>query len=175
MASPLAIRQLYQAGQGYEAGFEVRPSSGWRVRLNGDYQTLPVVTEAHLVITIPPSFPKGEPVQDTLHLEGRGSGWLGSGRLEVQKALIPGLWALGGLGGGYLSSGLDVVNTGIGAISLADAFPGASGWALMPTLGGIAEFDILGPTLGIEVRWTGVMKPNDHLQTWSIRIGWQGF
>jgi hypothetical protein len=55
--------------------------------------------------------------------------------------------------------------------------PGVSGWVLMPSIGGIAESDILGPMLGIEVRWTGITmpeRPGEHLQQWSVRIGWSG-
>jgi len=177
IASPIAIRQLYQAGQGYEAGLEARPASDWRVRLTGEYQTLPIVIDKAFRFVIPAGL-DGEVVADTVQLEGTGQGWLGSGRLEAQKALIPGFWAVGGFGGGYLTSGLNAVNVLGTSFSFEGVLPGVSGWVLMPTLGGIAESDFLGPTLALEVRWTGIVMPEragEHLQAWSIRIGWSGY
>lgn len=174
LASPLQIRQLYQAGQGYEAGFEARPARDWRVRLSGEYQTLPLVTQGSLVYTTVP-VGKGFPVQDTLFFSAQGNGWMGSGRLEAQKALIPGFWVLGGVGGGYVNSGLGSVYWDGQIFSLSGIFPSASGWALMPTFGAIAESDFLGPTLGLEVRWMGVMRAENNLQSWSVRIGWGGY
>jgi len=36
LASPIQIRQIYQAGQGYELGLEARPADAWRLRLNAE-------------------------------------------------------------------------------------------------------------------------------------------
>jgi hypothetical protein len=177
LASPPAIRQLYQAGQGYELGFEARPSSAWRLRLNGEYQTLPVVID-HDFRFVTQTGIDGQVVVDTLRLEGTGQGWLGSGRLEAQRALIPGVWAIAGFGGGYLTSGLNSVNVLGQEFSFERVLPGVSGWVVMPSIGGVAESDVLGPMLGIEVRWTQIIMPQrtgEHLQQWSVRIGWTGF
>src|SRR5262249_46244031 len=118
---------------------------------------------------------KGAPSQDTLFLRGQGNGWIGSARLEAQKALIPGFWVLGGVGGGYVNSGLANVSVGDESFSFAGLLPSPSAWALMPPRGAIAESDFLGPTLGLEVRWTGLVRTENNLQAWSIKVGWTGF
>jgi hypothetical protein len=177
LSSPLAIRQLYQACQGYEVGLEARPRRDWRLRFNGEYQALPLVIDGEFRF-VHQSGIDGEVSADTVRLEGNGQGWIGSGRFEAQKALIPGFWVLGGAGGGYLTSGLNAVNVLGTSFSFEGVLPGVSGWVLMPTMGAIAETDFLGPTLGIEVRWTGILMPDqarEHLQTWSIRFGWSGY
>src|SRR5262252_8566337 len=46
LASPEWMRKFYQAGQGYELGLETRPGTYFRLRLDGEYQVLPAVTDA---------------------------------------------------------------------------------------------------------------------------------
>jgi len=135
---------------------------------------LPIVLDGTFTVTGPPDIEGTVPI-DTLRLEGQGQGWIGSTRLEVQKALIPGFWVLGGVGSGYVNSGLQNVTVLGTQFSFEGVLPGSSGWALMPTLGAIAESNFLGPTLAMEVRWTDVMRSDRSLKAWSIRVGWSGY
>jgi len=139
---------------------------------------LPIVTTSqYTFITISPS--EAIPVRDTLHLETTGQGWLGSGRLEAQVRLTQHVWAVAGLGRGYLESGLQPIHESNGTETLDLDFPGSSGWAWLTTIGGTYEFDFLGPLLAAEVRWTGIhhgeVRPLERMNAWSIRIGWSGY
>jgi len=177
LASPVSLRKFYQAGQSYEAGLEVQPRYALRMRLNAEYLGLPIVTTStYTFITMSPGL---VPIRDTLHLQTTGQGWLGSGRLEAQLRLTPHVWAVGGIGRGYLDSGLEPIHESNGTETLDLDFPGASSWVWLTTLGGTYEFDFLGPLLSADVRWTGMhhgeVRPQDRMNSWSIRIGWSGF
>jgi len=174
LASPEWMRKFYQAGQSYELGFEARPSNTFRLRLNGEYQGLPVVTDAKYTYVY--MTPGGIPLRDTLVLEERGNGWIGSARLEAQWSLAPQLWVLGGLGRGYLETGLQSQHpSGVYSSSFIIDFPGSSGWTWNATVGTSYEFELFGPRLSAEVRTNYLMKERDRLQTWSIRLGWGGY
>lgn len=175
LASPEWMRKFYQAGQGYELGLEVRPGGAFRLRLNGEYQTLPAVTDVeYAFITSEPPL-DGEPMRDTVRIQARATGWLGSARLEAQMALTPQIWLLGGFGRSYLSTGLEPVHVADPFSSLNLDFPGTSGWAWMTTAGTSYEFELFGPRLSAQVRTSYLMRERDRLQTWSIRIGWGGY
>ena len=179
LASPEWMRKFYQAGQSYDAGLEIRPGKTLRLRLNGEFQDLPAVTDARY------SYPYGvsgigTPLRDTVVVEARANGWIGSARLEAQWAIAPELWVLGGFGRGYLESGLESVNSGNQfAPSLDYQFPGSSGWAWIGTAGASYEFELFGPRLSAEVRTSYLMRDQvrvdqSRMQTWSIRLGWGG-
>src|SRR5262249_7760149 len=110
LASPAWMRKFYQAGQGYELGVETQPASGFRLRVNGEYHMLPTV--APRMYTVAPSLPglNSEPTRDTLQLRTTGQGWIGSGRLEAQVRLTPHMWAVAGVGRGYLETGLHPIH-----------------------------------------------------------------
>jgi hypothetical protein len=174
LASPEWMRKFYQAGQSYEAGLETRPGATFRLRLNGEYQGLPVVTDAkftYVYMTL-----GGIPIRDTLVVEERGNGWIGSARLEAQWSLAPQLWVLGGLGRGYVETGLHSQHpSSVYASSFLIDFPGSSGWAWIATAGTSYEFEMFGPRLSAEVRTSYLMRGTGRLQTWSIRLGWGGY
>jgi len=173
LASPEWMRKFYQAGQGYELGFEVRPGHTFRLRLNGEYQGLPVVTDAKYTYVY--MTPGGVPIRDTLVVEERGNGWIGSARLEANWSLAPQLWVLGGLGRGYLETGLRSQHpSGVYSSSFIIDFPGSSGWTWDATVGTSYEFALFGPRLSAEVRTNYLMRNRDRMQTWSIRLGWGG-
>jgi hypothetical protein len=175
LASPEWMRKFYQAGQGYEAGLEIRPAASIRLRLNGEYQSLPAVTNAEF------SFVKYLPdeanwVRDTIVVETRANGWLGSARLEAQWGLTPHLWLLGGFGRGYLETGLFTMHPSDPfKPGLELDFPGSSGWTWLGTAGASYEFELFGPRLSAEVRSSYLMRDIDRFQSWSIRIGWGGY
>jgi len=174
LASPEWLRKFYQAGQSYELGFEVRPGSTLKLRLTGDYQVLPAVTRAKFTfITSVPGL-DGTPLRDSLQVETRANGWIGSGRLEAQWGLTPHLWLLGGFGPGYLNTGLESFHERDDFSSLDFEFPGRSGWTWIGTAGASYEFEAFGPRLSAELRTGYIMRELDRMQTWSIRLGWGG-
>ena len=175
LASPEWMRKFYQAGQGYEAGLEVRPGGAFRLRVNGEYQTLPAVTTARYIYVASVSGLDNEPVRDTALVERTATGWLGSGRLEAQMAITPHLWVMGGFGRGYLETGLRSFHQGGSFSSLDFQFPGSSGWVWIGTAGTSYEFEVFGPRLSAEVRSSYLMRDQDRFQTWSIRLGWGGY
>jgi hypothetical protein len=174
LASPEWMRKFYQAGQSYEVGLQVRPSGAFRLSLSGEYQTLPAVTDmSYGFITSVPALDT-EPTRDTVQVEARATGWIGSARLEAQMAISPELWLMGGFGRGYLSTGLEPVHLSDPYASLDFEFPGSSGWAWIATVGTKYEFELFGPRLSAEVRSSYMMRHLDRFQTWSVRIGWGG-
>ena len=174
LASPEWMRKFYQAGQSYDAGLEVRPGNTLRLRLNGEYQGLPVVTDAKYTYVY--LAPGGVPIRDTLVVEERANGWIGSARLEAQWSLAPQLWVLGGLGRGYLETGLQSQHpSSVYGSSFIIDFPGSSGWTWVATAGTSYEFAVFGPRLSAELRTNYLMRNRDRMQTWSIRLGWGGY
>jgi hypothetical protein len=171
LASPEWMRKFYQAGQGYELGLETRMGPSFRLRLNGEYQTMPAVTNASFSIITAASLDNA-PARDTVLVEARTTGWLSSARLEAQMALTPHLWVLGGFGRGYLETGLHTTHVSDGVVSVDLVFPGSSGWVWLATAGTSYEFDVFGPRLSAEVRSSYLMRDQDRFQTWSIRLGW---
>jgi hypothetical protein len=174
LASPEWMRKFYQAGQSYAVGLETRPGATFRLRLDGEYQALPAVTEAQFSFVTSQSL-DGVPTRDTITVESRANGWIGSARLEAQWALAPELWVLGGLGRGYLETGLHNVHAGDATESFDLDFPGSSGWAWIAIAGTSYEFELFGPRLSAEVRTSYLMSGTNRFQTWSIRLGWGGY
>jgi hypothetical protein len=174
LASPEWMRKFYQAGQSYSAGLETRPGPSFRLRLDGEYQALPAVTDASFSFVTSLSL-DGVPTRDTVLVQSRSTGWIGSARLEAQMALTPQLWLLGGLGRGYLETGLHSIHESNAFASFDFQFPGSSGWTWIATAGTSYEFDLFGPRLSAEVRTNYLMRERDRLQTWSIRLGWGGY
>ena len=180
LASPEWMRKFYQAGQSYDAGFEARPGKTFRLRLNGEYQALPAVTNASFsFVTSIPGLDT-EPARDTVQVEARANGWIGSARLEAQWAIAPQLWVIGGFGRGYLDTGLRNMHLSDSFESIDLNFPGSSGWAWIGTAGASYEFELFGPRLSAEVRTGYLMRDQgrvdqSRMQTWSIRLGWGGY
>ena len=175
LASPEWMRKFYQAGQSYDVGFETRPGKTFRLLLNGEYQALPAVTNAAFsFVTSIPGFDT-EPTRDTVQVEARANGWIGSARLEAQWSIAPQLWVIGGLGRGYLDTGLHNVHLSNSFESIDLEFPGSSGWAWIGTAGASYEFELFGPRLSAEVRTGYLMRGQSRMQTWSIRLGWGGY
>jgi hypothetical protein len=188
LASPEWMRKFYQAGQGYELGFEVRPAGAFRLRVNGEYQTLPAVTNASYSFVFFGGRNNDVPTRDSVLIQVTSTGWIGSARLEAQMALTPNLWLLGGVGRGYMETGLhSVLPPGEFADRLDFHFPGSSGWNWVGTAGVAYEFDVFGPRLSAEVRTSYMMRDDlsganrlrtadgGRFQTWSIRLGWGGY
>jgi hypothetical protein len=173
ISSPRFIRERYEAGQDVEAGFEVRPRANLRWRLNGEYQVLPALGRVTYQ-SVAFEDPEGNVYADTISFDWRGRGWLGIARTELQWRALPNTWLLLGAGRGYLAAGQRAYHYSSPFETLDIAFPGSSGWAWIGTTGVRYEFDIFGPVLGAEVRWSTLDRPQDELQMWSIRIGWQG-
>jgi hypothetical protein len=175
LASPEWMRKFYQAGQGYELGFDTQPGATLRLRLNGEYQVLPAVTDVEFsyVTTIPGL--DSEPARDTVLVQSRSTGWIGSLRLEGQWGLTRHLWLIGGFGRGYLSTGLNSVHEHDAMSSIDFEFPGSSGWAWIGTAGTSYEFEVFGPRLSAEVRTSYLMRDQSRFQAWSIRLGWGGY
>jgi hypothetical protein len=174
LASPEWMRKFYQAGQSYAAGFESRPGRTFRLRLDGEYQSLPGVTDAEYSFISSTSPLDGLPARDTVRVESRANGWIGSARLEAQWALAPQLWVLGGFGPGYLSTGLHTIHSSDPYGTYDLDFPGTSGWAWIATAGTSYEFELFGPRLSAELRTSYLMRDQSRFQTWSLRIGWGG-
>jgi hypothetical protein len=173
ISSPRFIRERYEAGQDFEAGFEIRPRSALRIRLNGEYQVLPALGRVNFQ-RIAYTDPDGNAVADTLSFDWLGRGWMGAGRAELQWQALPHTWLLAGGGRGYLSAGQRAYHFRDPFVTLDVEFPGSSGWAWISSLGARYEFELFGPVLGAEVRFSQLDRPQDRLQTWSIRFGWQG-
>lgn len=173
ISAPALIRERYEAGQDFEAGLEMRVRRNLRLRLNGEYQLLPAVAEAHYAF-ITAFDVEGNPVRDTVSIDWRQRGWLGAARLEAQVRVLPHTWLLGGVGRGYLASGVRAFHIEDPFTTLDVRFPGSSGWAWITTAGARYDFDLFGPMLGAELRWSTLDRPQDVLRTWSLRIGWQG-
>ena len=171
LASPEWMRKFYQAGQSYDAGLETRPGRTFRLRLNGEYQALPAVTDAQYSYVYGVTV-DGTPLRDTVVVQATGNGWIGSARLEAQWALAPELWVLGGFGRGYLSTGLQTQSDAYQTLDFQ--FPGSSEWLWVATAGASYEFNAFGPRLSLEVRSNYMLHEQDRLQTWSIRLGWGG-
>ena len=96
----------------------------------------------------------------SLRLTGKAVFGSGDFRLEGQWALTPQLWMIGGIGRGYLETGLRTLHVGNQFESLDLDFPGSSGWAWIATAGTSSEFDLFGPRLSAEVRTSYLMRPN---------------
>lgn len=173
ISAPVPIRQRYQAGQDFELGLEVRPRANLRARVSGEYQVLPAVGRAtYQIVTF--MDPDGGTLSDTLSFDWLARGWLGAANAEVQWRALPHTWLLAGAGRGYLEAGVRAYHFKDPFIELNVEFPGSSGWAWITMLGARYEFDLFGPVLGAEVRWSTLDRPQDVLRTWSIRVGWQG-
>jgi len=170
---PALIRQRYEAGQDFELGLEARPRPRLRVRLNGEYQVLPAVAQATYAFLVFAG-PRGQPVMDTLSFEWRQRGWLGAARAELQWRALPHTWLVAGAGRGYLGSGVRAFHFRNPFETLDVPFPGSSGWAWIGSAGARYDFDLFGPMLGAELRWSTLDRPQDRLQMWSLRIGWRG-
>ena len=175
LASPDWMRKFYQAGQSYDLGLDVRPGATFKLRLAGEYQALPAVTDAAYSYVTSVSGLESAPARDTILVETRANGWLGSGRLEAQWSLAPQLWVIGGLGRGYMDTGLHSVHASDPSQSFDLDFPGSSGWSWIATAGTSYEFEMFGPKLAAEVRTNYLMRGQARFQTWSIRLGWGGY
>ena len=173
ISSPTFIRQRYQAGQSFELGLEVRPHAALRMGVSGEYQVLPAVGRAHYQI-ITENF-EGSPIAvDTLSFEWTDRGWLGAARAEVHARMLPHTWLSAGIGRGYLEAGVRPYHFEQPNVILDVEFPGSTAWGWLASLGMRHEFDLLGPVLAAEVRWSALERPLDRLQIWTIRIGWGG-
>jgi len=171
IAAPQAVRRRHQVGQGLALGLEVRPRPAVRLRAGAEYQTLPAVSRVQYQF-IGYTF-EGIPVPDTLSLDVIGRGWIGSGRIEAQWRALPRLWLLAGGGRGYFSPGLRAYHFASPSIEVDVDFPGSSGWAWIASTGARLEFDVFGPTLDAEVRWDTLLRRQDTLRGWTLRVGWQ--
>ena len=171
ISAPTAIRQHHEAGQAIELGVEAQLRPRLRFRVNGEYQVLPAMSRVDYAFIWFEDV-EGGTLRDTISVEARGRGWLGSARAELQWRALPHTWLLAGAGRGYLSAGLRAYHYESPFETLDIDFPGSSGWAWTTSLGARDEFDVFGPLLGAEVRWTDLARRQDNLQTWSIRIGW---
>ena len=173
LSSPPNIRERYEAGQDFEFGVEARTQPRVRLRLSGEYQVLPAIGRVNYTI-FGTELRGGGTATDTLSFDWKQRGWIGAARLEGQFRLLPHTWLLAGGGRGYLGAGVRPYHfrDPFGTVDIE--FPGSSGWGWLMSAGARYEFDIFGPVLGAEVRWSVFDRPQDHLQMWSIRIGWQG-
>jgi hypothetical protein len=173
ISAPRFLRERYEAGQEIEAGFEARLRPRLRLRLNGQYAMLPALARVNYQFVTSRDL-DGNAVTDTLLFDSLGRGWLGAARTELQWRALPHTWLLLGAGRGYLAAGHRAHHFEDQNETIDIEFPGSSGWAWITSLGASYEFDIFGPTLGAEVRWNRLDRHQDELDTWSIRIGWQG-
>lgn len=174
ISSPGFIRERYEAGQDFEAGLEVRMQPRLRFRLNGEYQVLPALGRVNYQYVTFTDMDGNAVYSDTISFDWRKRGWLGAGRAEVQWRALPHTWLLAGAGRGYLSAGQRPYHFNSPFETLTITFPGSNGWAWIGSLGARYDFDIFGPVLGAELRWSALDRRHDELQTWSFRIGWQG-
>jgi hypothetical protein len=173
VSSPEFLRERYEAGQDFEMGLEMRLQPRLRLRLNGEYQVLPALGRVNYQYVVFQDIDAGT-AMDTISFDWRKRGWLGAARAEVQWRALPHTWLLVGGGRGYLGAGQRPYHFRSPFETLDIEFPGSSGWAWIGSLGARYEFDIFGPVLGAELRWSALDRRQDELQTWSIRIGWQG-
>lgn len=173
LSSPRHIRQRYEAGQDFEFGLEARLKPRLRLRLNGEYQVLPAVGEINFTF-VDTGFKGSGSAIDTLSFDWRQRGWLGAARAEAQLRVLPHTWLIAGAGRGYIGAGVRAFHFADPFGTVDVRFPGSSGWGWLTSAGARYEFDLFGPTLGAEVRWSALDRPQDDLQLWSIRIGWQG-
>ena len=170
---PVLIRQRYEAGQDFQLGLEARMRSSLRLHLDGEYQVLPAVGHAtYAFVAFQDVF--GGQVLDTLSFDWRGRGWLGATRAELQWRALPHTWLTAGAGRGYLDAGVRAFHFRNPFQRLDIEFPGSTGWGWIGSAGARYDFDVFGPLLGAELRWSTLERRQDHLSMWSIRIGWQG-
>lgn len=173
LSAPVEVRQRYQAGQDFEAGLEARPRPGLRFRLNAEYQVLPAVGRGVYTLTRSVRL-DGTVTVDSVDVEFLRRAWLGAARFEAQARVLPRVWLLGGFGRGYLASGARLYRYRAPEESILIRFEGSDGWAWIPTIGARYDFDAFGPLFGIETRYSSLLRRQDVLHTWSVRIGWQG-
>lgn len=173
LSSPRRIRERYEAGQDFEFGLEARVQPRLRLRLNAEYQVLPALGELRYTI-LNTGGRVGGALSDTLSFDWQQRGWLGASRAEAQLRVLPHAWLIAGGGYGYLESGVRPYHfeDPFGTVDIV--FPGSSGWGWLGSAGLRYEFDLFGPTLGVETRWSAFTRKQDDLQLWSVRIGWQG-
>lgn len=173
ISSPRYIRERYEAGQDFVLGVETRVRPRLRFRLNGEYQVLPALGRVNYQYVVLQDLDGGT-MTDTLSFDWLGRGWLAGANAELQWRALPHTWLLVGGGRSYLSAGQRAYHYNSPFETLDVEFPGSSGWAWIGSLGARYDFEIFGPVLGAEVRWSTLDRRQDELQTWSIRIGWQG-
>lgn len=173
LSSPGTIRRRYEPGQDFEFGLEARSHARMRLRLNAEYQVLPAVGELNYTILRAGARGDGA-IYDTLSFDWRQRGWLGAGRAEAQYRVLKGVWLIGGAGYGYMASGVRPYHFDDPFGTIDVRFPGSSGWGWLGSAGLRYEFDVFGPVLGVETRWSAFTREQDDLQLWSVRIGWQG-
>ena len=170
---PTLIRQRYEAGQDLQFGLEARMRPSLRLQLDGEYQVLPAVGHATYAFVAFQGI-DGEQVLDTLSFDWRGRGWLGATRAELQWRALPHTWLTAGAGRGYLDAGVRASHFRDPFRTLDIEFPGSTGWGWITSVGARYDFDLFGPLLGAELRWSALDRRQDNLSMWSIRIGWQG-
>ena len=114
------------------------------------------------------------PTTDTLSFDWRQRGWMGAARAEVAVRALPHTWLVAGGGRAYLGAGVRAFHFANPFQTLDVRFPGSSGWGWLGSLGARYDFDLFGPKLGAELRYSALARPQDRLQMWSLRIGWAG-
>jgi len=170
---PQFIRRRYEPGQDIELGLETRLRKNLRLRLNGEYQILPAVGNA-LVQFVSLQNPDGSTRLDTLSFEWRGRGWMLAPRAELQWRALPHTWLMAGGGRGYLDAGIRPFHFADPFETLDITFPGSTGWGWLRSAGIRYDFDLFGPVLGAELRYTNLHRRQDDLDMLSLRIGWMG-
>jgi hypothetical protein len=170
ISAPAKIRKRYEGGWNLDGGVEARVHPRLRLRLNGEYQMLPSIGKEIYGID---NYLDANGVfhSDTLAFEYLNRGWLGAARLEAQAKVLPHFWIIGGIGRGYLGSGGRAYDFATPFESLNVKFEGSNGWAWIPMAGARYDFDVFGPLIAFETRYSALQRKQDVLHTWSIRVG----
>src|SRR5262249_12035955 len=101
-------------------------------------------------------------------------GWMTAARAEMQWRALPHVWLLAGTGWGYMDAGVRAFHFHDPFQTLDLQFPGSTGAGWLASTGLRYEFDLFGPLLGAELRYSAFNRRQDALQRWPLRIGWQG-
>lgn len=172
MAAPTAIRRNFEAGQGFGAGLETRPSAAVRLRVGGDYQILPANGSG--ILLVESSNLLGDVFADTVRFATRSAGWMGALRTEAAVRIPGHVWLLAGGGRLYLDDGLGELSERL-APDMRLRLQGAyrDGWAWFATAGALLDLESwLHAPLSFDVRWRSARRGDDDLRFWTIRVGY---
>jgi hypothetical protein len=171
LASPAYLHAQYESGMTLGIELEARRTARWVVRGAIDYQMLMAKHAGGVISSVDFGGPGGT-FSDTLPLTFETAAWLATMRAETGRRVLGDLWLGVGAGGGFMNSGF---NQYVDLLSpaLQHHLPVAmrNGWGWLWTASARWEFEpVPARPFGIEVRNTTLMRGDDRLACWSIRV-----
>lgn len=181
ITAPEAGRQHTEPGVIVEGGFEAAPRRGLHVRFGADYQWLPIKTSVSGLLVQGVDL-EGNPIGVSFSGDKSGTGGMFGVHVEPELIIMPGTWLLVGGGVAHLSTSdpnafkagsvYGAVDGGPPVLVTRAVGPGEYGWAGSWTLGLRRDLRLLGPRVGLELRWGGIETGARPLHMASVRIGW---